>query len=152
MSSSGDEVYKFLIGDQVNNNGWSLIDVWNFSDQKIESTHTFIQWVFPTSEVSKATPGSPTLNDKQVEEIRNSAQAKSNLSKSAKWYLNFLERNNHWRKSYDHNHLRITRMIKSLRLLCGDDEADFYKEQFWQLLGSDLMGIPSRTVEYWEDA
>ena len=43
-------------------------------------------------------------------------------------------------------------MIKSLRLLCGDDEADFYKEQFWQLLGSDLTMIPARTVEYWEDA
>lgn len=152
MSNSGDEVYKFLIGDQVNNNGWSLIDVWNFTDQKIENTHTFIQWVFPTDEPSRATPGSPVLDKEEILEIQNSKQAKQNLIKSADWYFNFLRRNSFWRKAHDHNHLRITRVIKSLRLLCGDDEADYYKEQFWQILGADISIIPSKTIEYWEDA
>ena len=152
MSNSGDQVYKFLIGDQVNNNGWSLIDVWNFSDQKIENAHTFIQWVFPTDEPSRATPESPILDEEEIVKIQNSEQAKQNLSKSADWYFNFLRRNSFWRKAHDHNHLRITRVIKSLRLLCGDDEADYYKEQFWQLLGADISIIPPKTIEYWEDA
>ena len=129
-----------------------LRDIWDFDDKAIEQTHDFIQWMFPLTEKSMSVPGVPTLSAADVEAIRASEVARANLEKSAQWYLGFLQRNDHWIKSYDHNHLRITRMIKSLRLLCGDDEADFYKEQFWQLLGSDLMGIPSRTVKYWEDA
>lgn len=119
---------------------------------QIESKHTFIQWVFPNAEPSSAVPGSPFLNDEQVLKIRKSRLAKQNLSKSADWYFDFLRRNSHWRRPYDHNHLRITRTLKSLRVLSGDDEADFYKEQLWQILGSDLTMIPARTVEFWEDA
>ena len=143
---------SFLTGHETNSSGWLLSHVWKFNDTQIENTHTFIQWVFPTDEPSRATPGSPVLTEEQITEIRNSEQAKQNLVKSADWYFNFLKRNNFWRKPHDHNHLRITRVIKSLRLLCGDDEADYFKEQFWQLLGTDISQIPSRTIEYWEDA
>ena len=145
-------IYFFLSGYEKNTSGWLLSDIWKFNDTQIENTHTFIQWVFPTDEPSRATPGSPVLSEQQILKIQNSEQAKQNLSKSADWFFNFLRRNNYWRKAHDHNHLRITRVIKSLRLLCGDDEADYYKEQFWQLLGADISQIPSKTIEYWEDA
>ena len=143
---------SFLTGHETNSSGWLLSHVWKFNDTQIENTHTFIQWVFPTDEPSRAIPGSPVLDEEQILEIQNSEQAKQNLSKSAEWYFDFLRRNNFWRKPHDHNHLRITRVIKSLRLLCGDDEADNFKEQFWQLLGTDISQIPSKTIEYWEDA
>ena len=143
---------NFLVGQETNISGWYLSDIWKFNDTQIENTHTFIQWVFPTNEASRATPGSPVLEEKEILAIRNNEQAKQNLSKSADWYLNFLRRNKFWRKPYDHNHLRITRMLKSLRLLCGEDDADYYKEQFWQILGADMTVIPSKTIEYWENA
>ena len=142
----------FLEGVNANSNNWLLSDIWKYNDRQIENTHTFIQWVFPTDEPSRATPGSPALDEEEIVEIQNSKQAKQNLSKSADWYFNFLRRSSFWRKPHDHNHLRITRVIKSLRLLCGDDEADYYKEQFWQILGADIAVIPAKTVEYWEDA
>ena len=145
-------IQAFLEGAGTNNSNWLLFDIWKFNDTQIENTHTFIQWVFPTDEPSRATPGSPVLDEEQILKIQNSEQAKQNLSKSADWFLNFLRRNNYWQDAHDHNHLRITRMIKSLRLLCGDDEADYFKEQFWQLLGTDISKIPSKTIEYWEDA
>lgn len=151
-ANSKNSVFHFLAEERTNNNGWSLSDIWKFNDIQIENTHTFIQWVFPTDEPSRATPGSPVLNEEEVLAIRNNEKAKKNLSTSADWYFNFLSRNSFWRKPYDHNHLRITRVIKSLRLLCGDDEADYYKEKFWHLLGADMSVIPSKTIEYWEDA
>ena len=147
-----NSVLGFLCNQDRNVSGWLLTDIWKFNDTQIENTHTFVQWVFPTDEPSRATPGSPVLTEEQITEIRNSEQAKQNLKKSADWYFNFLRRNNFWRKPHDHNHLRITRVIKSLRLLCGDDEADYFKEQFWQLLGTDISQIPSKTIDYWEDA
>ena len=145
-------IYGFLEGTDRNNSGWLLSDIWKFNDTQIENTHTFIQWVFPTNEESRATPGSPVLDEEEIIVIRDSERARQNLVKSADWYFNFLKRNSFWRKPHDHNHLRITRVLKSLRLLCGDDDADFYKEQFWQILGADMTVIPSKTIEYWEDA
>ena len=145
-------IQGFLEGADANSSNWLLSDIWKFNDTQIENIHTFIQWVFPTDEPSRATPGSPVLDEEEIVKIQNSEQAKHNLSKSADWYFNFLKRNSFWRKPHDHNHLRITRAIKSLRLLCGDDEADYYKEQFWQILGADMSIIPSKTMEYWEDA
>ena len=142
----------FLTGHEATSSGWLLSHVWKFNDTQIENTHTFIQWVFPTDEPSRATPGSPVLDEEQILEIQNNEHAKQNLCKSADWYFDFLRRNSFWRKPHDHNHLRITRVLKSLRLLCGDDEADYYKQQFWQLLGTDISQIPSKTIEYWEDA
>jgi hypothetical protein len=142
----------FLNGHETTRSGWLLSHVWKFNDTQIENTHTFIQWVFPTDEPSRSTPGSPVLDEEQILEIQNSETAKTNLKKSAEWYFDFLRRNSFWRKPYDHNHLRITRILKSLRLLCGDGEADYHKQQFWQLLGSDISRIPSKTIEYWEDA
>ena len=108
--------------------------------------------MFSTTEPSRAVPSSPYLDDEQVLKIRNSRLAKQNLSKSADWFFDFLGRNGHWRKPYDHNHLRITRILKSLRVLNGDDEADYYKEKLWQILGADIAFIPAKTVEFWEDA
>lgn len=147
-----NEILDFLTNDKRNTNGWYLAEFWKLNDAQIENTHTFIQWVFPTNEESKASPGSPVLDQHEILAIRDSERARQNLVKSADWYLNFLRRNSFWRKPYDHNHLRITRMLKSLRLLCGEDDADYYKEQFWQILGADMTVIPSKTIEYWENA
>lgn len=142
----------FLENKTSNFDGFTLHQIWEMNDAQIESKHTFIQWVFPTNEPSSAVPSSPYLNDEQVQKIRNSSLAKQNLSKSADWFFDFLGRNSHWRKPYDHNHLRITRTLKSLRVLNGDDEADYYKEQLWQILGADIAVIPAKTLEFWEDA
>lgn len=147
-----NDIVSFLNGEKRNASGWLLSEIWKFTDSEIENTHTFIQWIFPTSEGSRATPGSPVLDEDQIDQINNSDRAKKNLRKSADWYFNFLRRNGFWKKPHDHNHLRITRLIKSLRLLCGDDEADYYKERLWQLLGADISIIPSKTIDYWENA
>lgn len=142
----------FLENKTSNFDGLTLHQIWEMNDAQIESKHTFIQWVFPAIEPSSAVPGSPYLNDEQILKIRKSSLAKQNLSKPADCFFDFLGRNSQWRKPYDHNHLRITRTLKSLRVLNGDDEADYYKEQLWQILGADIAIIPAKTVEFWEDA
>ena len=71
---------SFLTGHETNSSGWLLSHVWKFNDTQIENTHTFIQWVFPTNEASRAMPGSPLLDEEEIAEIQNSEQAKQNLS------------------------------------------------------------------------
>lgn len=145
-------ICKFLENIEPDIYGRMLSDIWNFTDAKIEKEHNFIQWVFPTSTPSISVPGSPLLEIEEIKQIRKSIAAVENLYNSSEWFFSFLERNNFWIKAQDHNHLRITRIIQSLRLLGDADEADFFREQVLRLLGNDLNKIPPRTIKFWKDA
>ena len=123
-----------------------------FDDQTIESTHDFIQWIFPLDEPSRSHPGAPVLDLFEIEEIKSSDVALENLMQSADWYFGFLQRHDHWIRQYDHNHLRISRAIKSLRLLVSDEVADRYKVAILDFLGGNISAISERSRGYWLNA
>ena len=131
-----------------------LNDIWNFTDEDIEHTHDFIQLLFPLNEQSESVFHGYYLNTKSsIINIKSNDLAKSNIVTSSKWFLSFLERNTHWRRKHDHNYLRITRIIKSLRLLVSDEEANKFYESFMQLIDESLRSkINLTTLSYWENA
>ena len=55
-----------------------------------------------------------------------------------------------WRRRFDHNHLRITRIIKSLRLLCGDGPADNFRRDIKALAGNAPIDAQARA--FWDRA
>ena len=115
MSQSADQesgALGFLNGTAADIHGRTIDYVMAFSDEQIEHTHDFIQWLFPLTEPSLSVPGSPCLSDADVTAIKDSRAAVANLNIAADWFLDFLVRNQHWIKPYDHNDLRITRAIK----------------------------------------
>ena len=142
----------FLEGIGIDHRGRRLDDVLSFDDIKAEQTHDFIQWLFPLDEVSRAVSGAPVLNQTDIQLIHTNSDAQANIRRSAAWFLGFLERSDHWRTKYNHNHLRIARVVKSLRLLTDDKEADAFKAAIFDLLGDDLDLIDRRAVEFWEGA
>ena len=129
-----------------------LNDIWNFSDEDIEHTHDFIQLLFPLNEKSESVFHGYYLNtESSIINVKSNDLAKSNIVKSSKWFLSFLERNSHWRRRHDHNYLRITRIIKSLRLLVSDDEADTFYQLILNILSEeDRLKINSETHEFWK--
>ena len=86
-----------------------------------------------------------------VKRLRNNKQVSANLIKSAQWFLGFLERNTYWNTGHDHNQLRITRVIASLRLLVSDKEADEFYARVMDSV-SDENKINSTTLAFWERA
>ena len=139
----------FLNGTGPDHQGRYLRDIWDFDDKAIEQTHDFIQWMFPLTEKSMSVPGVPTLSPDDIAAIRTSEVARANLEKSAHWYLGFLQRNDHWIRSYDHNHLRITRGIKSVRLLTGNCLANAFKNEIANVLGERVDLITPKTTTFW---
>ena len=131
-----------------------LNDIWNFTDEDIEHTHDFIQLLFPLNEQSESVFHGYYLNTKSsIINIKSNDLAKSNIVTSSSWFLSFLERNTHWRRKHDHNYLRITRIIKSLRLLVSDEEAKEFYESFIELIDESLRSkINLTTLSYWENA
>lgn len=122
----------------------SLKDVWSFSDNQIEHTHDFIQWVFPTTEPSQNVNGSPVLSAEELELVFYSDMARASVLDSSEWFLNFLTRNKRWTCGRDHNHQRITRMLRSLKLIGENTTA----ENHYAAVLSILEGIEQyRSVE-----
>jgi len=138
-------IVGFLEGKTPDRRGRILAMLLQQTDHQAEATHDYIQWMFPLDEPSRSVNGAPVLTDLDIDEIRQSSLAQANLVKSARWFLGFLERNNLWVTKYNHNHLRITRVIKSLRLLASDEAADEFRDKMLALAGDRLNLVDQKT-------
>ena len=146
------DIVGFLEGKTPDHRGRMLPILWKQTDDHAENNHDYIQCMFPLDEPSQAVNGAPVLNDFDIDEIRENQLAIENLEESARWFLGFLERNDLWITSYDHNHLRITRAIKSLRLLTSDQAADEFRDKVIALAGDNLNLVDQEARDFWASA
>jgi hypothetical protein len=143
---------NFLTQQEADTKGRTLQDIWNFTDTEIERTHDFIQIIFPLDEPSGVAPQLGYLeSDSTVAAIKANDLAKANIIISSRWFLSFLKMNEQWKKPYDHNHSRITRIIRCLRLLVSDEVADEFRRNMLDCLGSSHV-ISKRTLKFWDTA
>jgi hypothetical protein len=131
--------------------GRNLSDIWSYGDKQIEETHDFIQFLFPLNEPSKSSFHGFYLKEDDVLEIIQSNEAKKNIIKSSEWFIGFLDRNTNWQQGYNHNQLRITRVIKCLRLLVGDDAADHWRDRVIEFV-EDTTSISDECLNFWMSA
>ena len=124
---------RFLAADGRDHAGRTFEDVMAFDDEALERHHDFIQWLFPLPEASRAVPGAPVLSADDIAVLRASPEAQVRLAQAAERMMTFYGRETRWRAPYDHNHLRITRIIKSLRLLAGDAAANDFRTRILAL-------------------
>ena len=143
------EIVSFLEGKTPDYRGRTFAMLLQQTDHQAEATHDYIQWLFPLDEPSRSVNGAPVLTELEIDEIRQSSLAQANLAKSARWFLGFLERNDHWITNYNHNHLRITRVIKSLRLLTSDEAADEFRDKVLALAGDNLNLVDQKARGFW---
>tara|TARA_B100000242_G_C42919702_1_gene426425 strand:- start:83 stop:526 length:444 start_codon:yes stop_codon:yes gene_type:complete len=132
--------------------GRTLENIWSFSDKEIEEIHDFIQIVFPLNKPSQsAFHGYYLDNQDLVNEIKNNKKAITNIIKSSEWFFSFLKRNTYWNAPYDHNQLRITRVIECLRLLVSDEAADNFHKNVLELIQNNNR-VSARTLNFWKNA
>ena len=146
------DIVGFLEDKTPDHCGRMLSMLWKQTDDDAENNHDYIQWMFPLDEPSQAVSGAPVLNDFDIDEIRENQLVTENLEESVRWFLGFLERNDHWITEYDHNHLRITRVIKSLRLLASDEAADEFRDKVIALAGDNLNLVDEEARDFWNSA
>ena len=145
-------IIRFLEGKTPDHRGRILAVLLRQTDHQAEITHDYIQWLFPLDEPSRSVNGAPVLTKLEIDEIRQSSLAQANLGESARWFVGFLERNDHWISKYNHNHLRITRVIKSLRLLASDEAADEFRDKVLALAGDNLNLVDQKARGFWLSA
>lgn len=149
MTRDPSPVAAFLNKAGPDGAGRSLDDVLAMADTEIEQRHDFIQWLFPLPEPSRAVPGSPVLTPKDQTAISASATALASLAAASTRMSGFYANTNNWLAPHDHNHLRITRIIRSLRLLVGDTADDRFRDDLLEQLESRGGQVNAQSLEHW---
>jgi hypothetical protein len=145
-------LHAYIAGTGRDGRGLNVEDVLGFSDDRLEEIHDYIQWLFPLQARSAAQPHSPVLCDAEVVGIQADPQAVDTLRRAAERMLRFYRNTRWWLTGYDHNHLRITRIIHSLRLLVGRDEAQNFHDAILALHKAAGSPVNARSLDYWAEA
>jgi hypothetical protein len=152
MSDKKGLIHEYLAGSGRDSSGRSIDTVLAFDDASIEAIHDFIQWLFPLPVASRAQPDSPVLAKAELEAIRRDPVAIGNLKRASERMATFYIANNHWLTLFDHNHLRITRIITSLRLIAGPAAAQAFYAVIADRVRTSSMPVNSRSLRFWSEA
>jgi hypothetical protein len=162
------QLLEFYRGKSRDAAGRTLDDVLAWSDDELEDVHDFIQWLFPLPEPSQYNPDAPLLSQQDMDAFHSEPRLQDNLRRSFERILTFLGLT--WKEGMvvegtsfesrcadvwpfrNHNWLRITRILRSLRLLGLETEA----RALYQWLESAYLRrrfpIGDDTFAYWTDA
>ena len=168
-----DRLLAFYRGAGTDSEGRTIDEILAWDDRRLEMCHDFIQWLFPSDEPSAVNPDAPLLDAGRVAAFAGEPGLRRNLLRSFERMLRFYgltlagperkrrvdrsdaweARSGNWLTRGNHNHLRITRILRSLNLLgLPAYAAAFYA--FLDALARDDGGaaISDVTLEYWRSA
>ncbi|MGJ5815805.1 opioid growth factor receptor-related protein [Paludibaculum fermentans] len=170
--SSESSLLAFYRGTGSDDAGRWLKEMRQWPDERLEHTHDYIQWMFPLRERSQYNCEAPVLDERVIAAFLSDAGLRSEMFESLQRMLafyglewhegavrrteRFAERSREWVTAGNHNHLRITRMLKSLTLLGLGSEARafFYclTMVYDEERGKARPGISAVTFRFWSDA
>jgi hypothetical protein len=141
----------FLRGETPDNRGRFFSDMIAYSNAQLEESHDVIQWLFPLNEASAYNRNAPLLSVEDISVLKTDAVAKANILKAYERFLVFYE-DAQWITPYNHNYLRLTRILKCLGLAGLDKEKNALKSALnaLYLLHKDTIG--ETTKRFWDNA
>lgn len=159
------QITDFFALKKPDANGRMLFHVIGLQDSQIENSHDLIPWLFPTREKSKFNPDMPTLTEEDITQFKSNPELQNNLRLAYSRFLLFLglqSENNkvvkgenfHERYSdvwsyWNHNFIRITRAISSLRTLGLMAESWALYEGVLDVCSSEPVSITESTKAFW---
>lgn len=165
--ASSRQLIDFYQGRAADHQGRTLEDIWTLSPFWLEHTHDYIQWLFPIPEAGRFNAFAPLLDETVRAFFANDEALRAKQRRSLDVMLAFfgLGRQEHevealpglnirehtWLKHGSHNHLRISRMIRSLHL-CHQPELAAGFQQAAIEIGTRQGKVPTPTVGYWRAA
>lgn len=168
-------IIGFYSGTESDHRGRYLREIQRWPDDQLESVHDYIQWLFPLPEPSGFNVAAPILNPQSIQEFRTRPDLQQNLRVSflrlANFYgfavrvgkhitvtraPNFAAKATGWLSPGNHNHLRITRILRCLTVLGLEAEAKTLFGCLSEIYEDDQNkprpAISDETMLYWREA
>lgn len=144
----------FLSGSGTDRAGRTYQYILDQDDHWLEYTHDWIQWCFPLFEKSQSVKSAPTLgSSSEVAGIRACSSCQENMRLGLIRYAEFLRDNDQWLRYHDHNHLRITRVVKSTKMLMSDEQAgEFFRYVMGLVEVRAHEKLSKASMDYWKQA
>ena len=152
MSAAPEPVVAFLCGDGCDGRGRYLVNILGQDDVWLEQVHDYIQWLFPLRTPSQAVAGSPVLSLTAVKAIRADPHAQTGLQNAAARMGCFYAATTRWLAPFDHNHLRITRILTSLASLQGQPAAAGFHAALLARIANAGAHVNPTSLVYWRRA
>lgn len=173
--ASQSRLVGYYTGETPDDQGRYLAGIQRWNDDQLEGVHDFIQWMFPLRERSGVNPEAPILDEFTVRQFRSRLDLREKLKASLQRMLafyglelntesnprvvqasNFTNRSQNWLRPGNHNHLRITRIIKSLKALGVEAEAEAFFVCLSLIYEAEKKktrpGITAQTFQFWKEA
>jgi len=128
-----ESLRKFYTEDGQDAENRRHYDILSMTDEELEKTHDFIQWIFPTPNPSAFNPDAPILTPATIEYLKHDAVFQARFSCALRrmfdfWQLPYKRSGKNylvqpftkhlwWMEHDNHNLLRMTRVMESCRLL-----------------------------------
>jgi hypothetical protein len=168
-------VLEFYRGELRHPTGVTIESIWGWHRGRLEHEHTCIQWLFPLRDPSRAVPGSPTITEAEVRESNRDPALRERVLRSLRcmpgFYgftmvpaadategvtitpaSDFAAKSRSSLTPGNHNHLRITRILKSLCILGMQREAREWFAALQRVYVANADAIGSMTYEFWRKA
>lgn len=143
---------RFLRGTHPDTKGRVLDDILVFSDVDLESDHTYIQWLFPLETMSENVSESPILTREEIATIKESEIIQQNIQRALERMTVFYSTTDNWLEEDNHNHLRITRILKATDSLLGKESAQKFYELLLMRIAETEAPVSPYNMEYWKEA
>ncbi len=137
-----------------NFNRW-LDDIQRANDVWLEQTHNYIQWLFPNREPSAFNPEAPLLDDETVEIFISKNHLRDQVGISLEMMMDFYQLDTEhpwWVTKKNHNFLRITRILNTLREFKLIGGATYFFDKLTVVYSNNREIIGETTFEYWKQA
>ena len=163
------KITDFFAQTAPNTDGRMLYHIMGLPNHQLEASHDLIQWMFPTKEKSKYNPTAPVLSEEDIEAFNADDGLRAALRGCYNRFLTFLGlaqndngkvvKGENFKSRYDevwgywnHNFLRITRAIASLRTLGLMQESWALYEGCVEIARNEGVPITEHTFAYWKSA
>lgn len=163
-----NRLLAFQLGVRRDDRGRLLAEILHRDDDWLESTHDFIQWLFPLPEPSGVNPSAPLVTPEVRAAFRSDPLLRGHLYASFERMLRFygLENaagtirpapnwaaRNAWFATGGHNDLRISRILRSLTVLGLREPARALLACLERLrVDEPVCGVNARAYDHWRAA
>jgi hypothetical protein len=167
VDSNTTKIVLFALGEAPDHRGRLICDIWGMSDGALESTHDYIQWLSPIPEGSSYNDFAPLLTAEAANWFHRNPELQAQQKKSLDRMVGFFglratgsgfdaashlnERDHLWLRQFDHNHRRISRIIRSLYLCHQPELARSFCDAMVQI-GQSQGDLSDATIGFWKTA